>query len=55
MLDACVAVQMTHLYFLILVLMVKKKATASPVGLIGLHIINQIKNLFIKIKIEKHQ
>ena len=37
MLDACVAVQMTHLYFLILVLMVKNEAAADPAGPFGTH------------------
>ncbi len=35
MLDVCVAVQMTHLYFLILVLMVKKEEVVEPARAVG--------------------
>ncbi len=37
MLDVFVAVQMTHLYFWILVLMVKKEVTADPARAVGMH------------------
>jgi len=37
MLDVCVAVQMTHLYFLILVLMAKKEEIADPARPFGTH------------------
>jgi len=37
MLDVFVAVQMTHLYFWILVLMVKKEVTADLARPVGMH------------------